>query len=275
MGKRKIVAGWMLFMIAIGLFCLQMGYFYLHSKFLIEYSDNRLFYMINIAIAIFLSLALIVLININRWGKIIGSSILLLFIILNAIMIFNHPINHVVSVSPDFKHVFVVKENMGKANYYRTYYGIFSRQKETLPYKTLGDHKVEWLTNDVAAMTYRAMDDSLHQYIGTYGDRGNGISYYYVGSALHGEWKGDTSNIQTHTEGITVEVNGEKETYSWDHVVQFGTLAVVLVEDDQAKWTIALNDDFKIDPSLGIGVAGTVGLYKVSMEDNEILTLKK
>lgn len=252
-----------------------MGYFYLHAKLLIEYSDNRLFYVINIVIAIFLSIAFGLLLIVNKKVSIIGSTILLLFIVLNVIMIFKHPINHIISVSPDFKHVFVIKENMGEATYYRTYYGMFARQKETLPYKTNGDYNVEWLEDDVAAMTYRSTDDSIHQYIGTYGDRGRGGSYYYVGAAIHGEWKGDNSKISAHTEGITVEHAGYADTFSWDHVVQFGTLAVVLVEDEEAKWTIALNDDFKMDPSSGIGVFGTISLYKASMGDHTVFTLNR
>ncbi|MEH7384483.1 hypothetical protein V7147_03565 [Bacillus sp. JJ1521] len=273
--RKNIVGGWILFVLAIGFFCLQMGYFFLHAKFLIEYSDNRLFFVINILVAILLGLSIPMLLNLKKNGKIICSSVLLIFLVLNGIMLFKHPINHIICFSPDFKHVFVVKENVGEAIYYRTYYGLFARQKETFPYQTKGEYTIEWLANDVAVMTYKALDDSLHQYIGTYGDRGRGGSYYYVGAALHGEWKGDISKISTHTEGITVEHAGNKETFSWDHVVQFGTLAVVLIENNEAKWTIALNDDFKMDHYLGIGVDGTISLYKASMENNEIFTLKR
>lgn len=275
MKNRKKLVGWISLVMAIGLFCLQMVYFYLHAKFFVEYSDNRLFYVFNIAIAILLGLSMIVLFNIKRKGKMISISMLLLFIMINATLLFKHPILQIVSVSPDFKNIFVVKEINGEAKYYRSYYGIFARQKEALPYQLKGEYKIDWLTNDVAVMTYKAMDDSLHQYIGTYGDRGSGISYYYVGSALHGDWRGNDSSISTHTEGITVEQGGSKETFNWDQIVQFGTLAVVLVDDYEAKWTIALNDDFEIDSSSGIGVAGTISLFQASMEDNEILILKR
>lgn len=240
-----------------------------------EYSDNRLFYVFNIAIAILLGLSMIVLFNIKKMGKFISLSILLLFILTNTTLLFKHPILQIVSVSPDLKNIFVVKEIKGEAKYYRTYYGIFARQKETLPYQLNGQYKIDWLTNDVATMTYKALDDSLHQYIGTYGDRGSGISYYYVGSALHGDWRGSNSSISTHTEGITVEHGGSKEIFNWEHIVQFGTLAVVLVNDQEAKWTIALNDDFEMDSSSGIGVVGTISLSQASLEDKEILILKR
>ncbi|WP_099352933.1 hypothetical protein [Fredinandcohnia onubensis] len=275
MKNRKKLIGWISFVMAIGLFCLQMSYFYLHANFFVEYSDNRLFYVLNIAIAILLGLSMIVLFNIKKMGKFISLSILLLFILTNTTLLFKHPILQIVSVSPDLKNIFVVKEIKGEAKYYRTYYGIFARQKETLPYQLKGEYKINWLTNDVAAMTYKAMDGSLHQYIGTYGDRGSGNFYYYVGSALHGDWRGSNSSISTQTEGITVEHGGRKETFNWDQIVQFGTLAVVLVKDHEAKWTIALNDDFGMDLNSGIGVAGTISLFQTSMEDKEILILKR
>ncbi|MEK5442879.1 hypothetical protein [Fredinandcohnia sp. FSL W7-1320] len=275
MTDRKKLVGLILFVMAIGLFLLQMIYFYLHAKFFVEYSDNRLFYVFNIAIALLFGLSMIVLFNMKRTAKIISIFMLLLFILINSTLIFKHPIPQIVSVSPDFKNIFVVKEIRGEARYYRTYYGIFARQKETLPYHLKGEYKIDWVTNDVAALTYKAMDDSLHQFIGTYGDRGSGISYYYVGSALYGEWKGSNSSISTHTEGITVNHGGSKETFNWDQIVQFGTLAVVLVDDHEAKWTIALNDDFIMDSGSGIGVAGTISLFQASMEHKEILILKR
>ncbi|RFB18844.1 hypothetical protein DZB84_00890 [Bacillus sp. HNG] len=275
MNNHKKTIGSFFFVIAIGFFLLQIGYLYLHSKFLIEYSDNRLFYVINIFVGILLSLSFWMVLNIKKKVRILYSFVFLLFIIFNVIMLFKHPITQIISVSPDFEHIFIVKENREEAHYYRTYYGIFARQKENLPYQMNGEYKIDWLAPDVAAMTYKAKDNSIHQYIGTYGDRGRGGSYYYVGSAIHGEWKGTNSKIWTGTDGISIEHSGNTETFSWDHVIQFGTIAVVLVENKEAKWTIALNDDFKIDPSTGIGVSGTISLYKASMGDIELITLQR
>ncbi|MDR4886204.1 hypothetical protein RGU12_01420 [Fredinandcohnia sp. QZ13] len=275
MNSRKKAIGWIFFVAAIGFFLLQMNYFFLQSKLLIEYSDNRLFYVINIFVGIFISLSFWMLLPIKKKGRILSSSVFLLFIIFNGILLFKHPINQFIRVSPDFKHVFIIKDNREEAHYYRTYYGIFARQKDTLPYPMNGEYKIDWLTNDVAAMTYKAKDNSIHQYVGTYGDRGRGGSYYYVGSAIYGEWKGGNSKISSHTDGITVEHEGNSATFTWDQVIQFGTLAVVLVENNEAKWTVALNDDFKMDPSTGIGVTGTISLYKASMGDVEIITLQR
>ena len=34
---------------------------------------------------------------------------------------------------------------------------------------------MEWLTNDIAAITYLTVDESIQQFIATYGDRGGGL----------------------------------------------------------------------------------------------------
>ena len=47
-------------------------------------------------------------------------------------------------------------------------------------------------------------------------------------------------------EGITIDYNGEMESYDWENIVQFGTIAVVLTKNNEAEWTIALNENFKI-----------------------------
>src|SRR5699024_6724787 len=89
----------------------------------------------------------------------------------------NQKIKNITSVSPDLKHVLSIKENIetGNAIYYISYYGILARPKEKLPYETIGDFKVEWLAHDVAAVTYKTVDNTIQQYIGTYGDRAGAV----------------------------------------------------------------------------------------------------
>lgn len=47
---------------------------------------------------------------------------------------------------------------------------------------------VEWLAYDVDAVTYKTKDNTIQWFIGTYGDQGSGISYYYVGAEINGKW---------------------------------------------------------------------------------------
>lgn len=213
----------------------------------------------------------------KKWKMIIGSILVILVLLLVGLLI-NHSskINHIVSISPDLKHVFVIKENTetGQSTYYRTSYGIFARPKENLPYKTDGEFKMKWLEEDVAAVTYKATDNKIHQYIGTYGDRNGGSSYSYVGPSIHGQWEGDKVRVTSASEGITIDNNGEIESYDWENIVQFGTIAIVLTKYNAAKWTIALNGNFKSNLNELISPSGEITVYKATMYHNEPITLE-
>ncbi|QHE60281.1 hypothetical protein FHE72_03930 [Rossellomorea vietnamensis] len=166
------------------------------------------------------------------------------------------------------KNQFVLKEDRktGEAVYYRTYYRVFARPKEVLPYETQGKFKLKWLGNDIAALTYRASDNSIHQYIGTYGARDSGISYTYVGPTIQGQWKGNDVRIDSTPKGISIDYNGKSGQYSWDDVVQFGTIAIVLMNDGEAEWTIGLNENFQSHSNDPKPPSGEITLYRASMD---------
>ncbi|MGE8205896.1 hypothetical protein ACQKP0_15180 [Heyndrickxia sp. NPDC080065] len=275
--EMKKIWGWALFLFTIVFFSVQMGFLFLHSRYNVEYSDNRIFYMINIFIVICLSIAVLLLVTLTKMWKWFGACIIVIFTIVNIVLLFksNHQIKNIVRISPDFKHVLSIKENTktGEAIYYRTYYGILARPKESLPYKTVGAFKVKWLAKDISAVTYKASDHSIHQYIGTYGDRGGRHSYYYVGAELHGQWRSENAEVISNTEGITVVNNGEVEKFDWENIVQFGTLAVVLMKNNQAVWTISLNENFEVHSAASMPPSGEISLYKATMENNEPITL--
>lgn len=273
---RKII-GWLLFLAALGFFFLQIGYILFHTRFRIEYSDNRLFFIINMLIILSLAVALMMLLSLSRRSKVLFSSLAVVIILINGVLVLknNDQVKNITSLSPNFKHVLSIKvdPDTGQAMYYRTYYRIFARAKEVLPYETTGEFKVEWLARDVAAVTYKATDDTIHQYIGTYGDRGGGTSYYYVGAEIHGRWVGENVEFLSGPDGISIDFNGKQEHYDWENIVQFGTLAVVLTENDEAKWTIALGENIKIDSNSYEPHSGEIILYKATMGDTEPINL--
>lgn len=188
----------------------------------------------------------------------------------------NHKTKHIVSISPDLKHLLVIKENRdsGPATYYRTYYGILARPKESLPYKTNGEFKVKWIEKDIAVLTYKTASNTIHQFIGTYGDRNGAHSYSYVGPSIHGQWGGNHVKVISASEGIAIDNNGEVEKYYWDNIVQFGTIAVVLMKNNEACWTIALNENFKSNSNEPKPPSGEITLYKATMDNNEPITLE-
>lgn len=271
------VIGWLLFIVAVGFFCMQLGYLFVHERFEVEYFDNRLFYIINIIFIVCLFPAILLLVRLAKRYKITVASIVVVFIIAHVVLLVgsSKDMNHVTSVSPDFKHVLSIKENVdsGEAIYYRTYYGILARPKERLSGIAAGDFKVKWLVDDVAAVTYQTAD-GIQQFIGTYGDRGSGRSYYYVGAEIHGKWQGENIEVVSNTEGITVKKGNKAETFSWANVEQFGTLAIVLKKTTEAAWTISLNENFEVHSDASKPTVGTISLYKATMNKNEPITLR-
>lgn len=96
-----------------------------------------------------------------------------------------------------------------------------------------GSLKLQWLSGDVCTATYEGEDGRTHQYIATFGDRGSGVSYYYVGSALVGVWEPIGQNTAgwrlEATDGpgghITLENGSYRYEYEYSDCVQAGTLA--------------------------------------------------
>jgi hypothetical protein len=276
--KWMTILGWCSFVFAIGFFCLQLGYLFMHRFFQVEYIDNQLFFIMNSLCFFCITLSLLVLFALTRKILWILAGGAILFLIVNGILLVESSWKdtNITSLSPDWKHVFVIKENpaTGTAIYYRSYYVIFCRPKEVIPYRKDGPFKVKWLANDIASLTYTGANDKIQQFIGTYGDRGGGRSYYYVGAEIHGQWQAGHTKVVSSTKGISVTEDGATELFEWDRIVQFGTLAVVLKKKDQAVWTLSLNEDFKVHSDASEPNTGTIRLYRATMDNNQPLTLR-
>lgn len=272
-GKNMNVIAWVLFFLAIGFFCLQVGYFLAHEKFQIEYMDNRIFYIINICFVLCLFFGVVLLLRLNKksllFTFIIGSAL----IVVNVVLCIsnNQQVRNIVSISPDFQHVLSIKEDRkeGESIYYRSSFLIFARPMDKLPYEMNGEYKVEWLANDIAAFTYKAKNETVHQFIATYGDRGSGISYYNVGPEIQGKWQSGDVEVISDTDGIMVTEKGITERYDWGKIIQFGTLAIVLMKNDEAVWTIALDENFKVESDSSISSTNEIILYRATMEEKQ------
>src|SRR5699024_7384117 len=103
-GKSIKIIGWTLFLLALGFFCLQMGFLFVQAKFQVEYVDDRLFYIINILAVTCLTLAILLLLRLTKIYHIIGFSILVIFITANIMMLVssNEKIRNITSIAPNF-----------------------------------------------------------------------------------------------------------------------------------------------------------------------------
>lgn len=278
MKKYAKLIGILFLLLALGLFGLQMGVLLIQSTIHIEYIDYRLFYIVNILIVISLALSFYLLLSFTKMQKIILTSLLTIFVVVNVgLMISNQSeIKNVTSKSPDNKHIVSIKHNLStnEAIYYRDYYWIFGRSMERL--KNVADEEIqfEWLANDVAAVTYQTTNEQIQQFVATFGYRST-TSYYYVGAEIHGTWIGEGTEVISGPEGITITHKQKTELFDWDHIEQFGTLAIVLRENNEAKWTISLNENFEMHADSSKSTSGDITLYQATTGENEPVLLKK
>ena len=210
-----------------------------------------------------------------RGRTIAAAGILFVLAIVFSMVCFRTPGREIVSLSPDLSNVMCLKvDDSGRAVFYRQRGIVFAAQADVFPFTVKDRVKVQWLEDDVCALTYESSDDgNTHQYAATYGDRNGGVSYYYVFNAVNGVWRAEGNYGDYVLEvtdgpdaGIELVTPEGTEHYDVDECLQYGTLALVFPSDDP-KWTLVLNRDCVLSESgAGLEEGGTLTLCRVSMD---------
>lgn len=262
--------------VSVLLIIMQLGYFLINKKYGFQYIIDNIFYYVNAAILI-TALLSIILLFLHKKRVIISSiSLFAVLFIMNTITLrmFSTSNTSIISTSPDLKHTLLLKEDIktGKTTSYNNVIFLFARPGEKLPYTVDGSLKTQWLTPDVCAVTYTEPNKKVHQFVSSYGNRGNTISYYYVEAALTGKWSLEGKNtvnkmITADETGITItDGSSIDEHYDPKECVQVSTLGLILCRDGLPQWTIVLNADCKIGTDDLIVKGGTITLCSVSMD---------
>ena len=263
-------------------FIIQLGYITILRKHGYEYVSDIVYYIINEIIVI---TAIIPSIYITQYSKIKNKLISNIIVTCVAIILtttnFAFMLNNgfknkcIVSFSSDFSNELVLKQNKETGEtilYKNAKLFIFAKPKEKFSYAVEGKIKHQWLVNDVCSITYKDKDGKLREFVATYGDRSNGISYYYVTTAISGDWQtrsqyGTQIEMSMDSKGIKIKKDKKSEEFEYDKIKQYGTLAIVLYKNETPKYVIALNKDCKIDEKTEIIKRdGTITLTEVSME---------
>lgn len=263
---------------------IQTGYLLILKRHNFEYIIDITSYIINEIIIISAIISFDILVPKLKKSKIIATLVCIFLAIINAMYAWNNGSNnnYVISFSSDFSNELVLKidKDSGAIKLYRdAKIFLFAKEKEQLEYEINGDIKKQWLTNDICALTYMDKDNKLREYVVTYGDRGNGRSYYYVTNAIYGNWQvfaqyGNPTQLLADSKGITITKNNKKELFEYSNCEQFGTIALVLYKNDEPKYVIALDENCELDDSTGIiKKGGNIEVLEVSMEKTQIESL--
>lgn len=279
-------AGWILFI--LGMLCLVLQAWYLvnREEYQIEYMAWWMFYAVNGGALCLLALGGLCVRKLRNFllNPVVAASLVILFAAnLGTAVLVGTDQREIIRISPGFPPVCMVlkiDEDSGASRLYRPAGGLFVRAAEEFPFTVAGEVKTQWLERDVCAVTYEsAEDNNVHQFVATYGDRSNGIAYYYVSNVLLGTWVGADGYRLELTDGlggrITLETPRGAEVYDYEDCLQYGTLALVL-PGQGPKWTLVLNRDSILERGeTTLNDGGTITLCRVSMKDTTPVELKR
>lgn len=178
------------------------------------------------------------------------------------------------SLSPDKNYLLVLKtDKNGQTDLYRTYYAFVCRQKTQFPYTVAKKPKLQWLTDDICAVTYLSQDGKTHQYVATYGNRGSAISYDDPRSAIYGEWTAEGENtpgwaLTANSEGIKLVGGDYSHVFSYSDCIPFGTSAVVLCVRGYPKWTVCIEEQANEVSVCKVDTGKTAPLKFIKTSDN-------
>lgn len=262
---------------------LQVVYLIILKRHNYEYVIDLIEYIINQIMILSIACSTILLAKKKKVNVIIYF-MAAIFTIVNIICMCNNGLKNksVVSFSKDFSNELILKidKDTGSIKLYRNAkLFIFAKEKEQFDYELTGKIKKQWIEKDICGITYKDKNNKLREYVVTYGDRGDGISYYYVANALLGNWQVFTTNgkatqMLVDSKGIKITKDGKSELFEYDKCKQYGTTALVLYKNEVPKYVIGLDRNCKIDNKTNIiKKDGTITLAEISMDKTKLESL--
>lgn len=278
--KRIGVISIIIFVFAL---ILQIVYLIIFKRHNYEYVIDALEYIIN-QIMILSATSSIILLLKKKKINIIIYFMTVIFTIANIAFLCNNGLKNksVVSFSKDFSNELILKINndTGSIKLYRNAkLFIFAKENEQFDYELKGRIKKQWIENDICGITYKDKNNKLREFVVTYGDRGDGISYYYVANALLGNWQVFTTNgkptqMLVDSNGIKITKDDKSEIFEYNECKQYGTIALVLYKNEVPKYVIGLDKNCEIDNKTNIiKKDGTITFAEILMDKTKLESL--
>ena len=278
--KRIGVISIIIFVFAL---ILQIVYLIIFKRHNYEYVIDALEYIINQIVLLSATSSIILLLK-KKKINIIIYFMTVIFTIANIAFLCNNGLKNksVVSFSNDFSNELILKINndTGSIKLYRNAkLFIFAKENEQFDYELKGRIKKQWIENDICGITYKDKNNKLREFVVTYGDRGDGISYYYVANALLGNWQvftrnGKPTQMLVDSNGIKITKDDKSEIFEYNECKQYGTIALVLYKNEVPKYVIGLDKNCEIDNKTNIiKKDGTITLAEISMDKTKLESL--
>lgn len=181
------------------------------------------------------------------------------------------------SFSPDFSHQLVFKQDKenGQLIYYHYTYLCFAKSSNQMVSDVSCPITTKWITNDCNLITYRNQKQK-EVFVATYGDRGNGISYYNVVGSLQGNWIKKNNNdlnykMNVDDKGITIKHDGQIDTFLYDDIKQNGTISITLYDSfKKPRYVVVMNENCLLNQDYLLKNDGSIQLIDLNQNNVSI-----
>lgn len=262
--------------IGCSLLILQLGYFAVLKRFGFEYihSMNQIIFNLIILCCFFLNYCLIKKKNIKIQYVLIGC--LGVIISIFGFQYFQKT-EEISSFSSNLKNRAVLKydDDQHRLDIYHYTYLCFARKSDTVATEINGYHG-KWLTNDCYVFTYSNEENQRKVNVSTFGDRGNGISYFNIFPTLQGEWfnknNGETKTYLKESAGqLTLKIKNKTQYFDASETKQNGTIALTLSKDEEAQFIIVLDENCILNDDNLLDKNGTIQVYNLQKDSSVTL----
>ena len=263
--------------IGCSLLVLQLGYLVILKRFEFEYihSMNQIIFNLIILCCLFINYCLIKKKKIKIQYALIGC---LGFVVISIFGFqYFQKDEEISSFSSNLKNRAVLKydDDQHRLDIYHYTYLCFARKSDTVSTEMKGYHG-KWLTNDCYVFTYNNEENQKKVYVSTFGDRGDGISYFNIFPTLQGEWfnknNGETKTYLKESAGqLTLKIKNKTQYFDADETKQNGTIALTLSKDEKAQYIIALDENCILNEDNLLDKNGTIQIYNLQNDSSVTL----
>lgn len=263
--------------IGCSLLILQIGYFAVLKRFEFEYihSMNQIIFNLIILCCLFINYCLIKKKNIKIQYVLIGCLGVIIISIFGLHSF--QKTEEISSFSSNLKNRAVLKydDDQHRLDIYHYTYLCFARKSDTVATEINGYHG-KWLTNDCYVFTYSNEENQRKVNVSTFGDRGNGISYFNIFPTLQGEWfnknNGETKTYLKESAGqLTLKIKNKTQYFDASETKQNGTIALTLSKDEEAQFIIVLDENCILNDDNLLDKNGTIQVYNLQKDSSVTL----
>lgn len=263
--------------IGCSLLILQIGYFAVLKRFEFEYihSMNQIIFNLIILCCLFINYCLIKKKNIKIQYVLIGCLGVIIISIFGLHSF--QKTEEISSFSSNLKNRVVLKydDDQHRLDIYHYTYLCFARKSDTVATEINGYHG-KWLTNDCYVFTYSNEENQRKVNVSTFGDRGDGISYFNIFPTLQGEWfnknNGETKTYLKESAGqLTLKIKNKTQYFDASETKQNGTIALTLSKDEEAQYIIVLDENCILNDDNLLDKNGTIQVYNLQKDSSVTL----